>query len=57
MSHFRLPRRKQMAKLRRFLKPEDWKRHMRVLNKLAMPKVVARPKRRRPVSDVAPALS
>lgn len=47
-----------MAKLRRaFTKPEDWQRHMRVLERLAAPKVAAKPKRRKPVSDVALALS
>jgi len=47
-----------MAKLRRALtKPEDWQRHMRVLERLAAPKVVARPKRRKPVSDVTSELS
>ncbi|KAL0100666.1 hypothetical protein PUN28_019217 [Cardiocondyla obscurior] len=42
-------KRKRMAKLHRALtKPEDWQRHMRVLERLAAPKVVARPKRRKP---------
>ncbi|XP_018311935.1 testicular haploid expressed gene protein-like [Mycetomoellerius zeteki] len=42
-------KRKRMAKLRRALtKPEDWQRHMRVLERLAAPKVAARPKRRKP---------
>ncbi|KAL6265286.1 hypothetical protein P5V15_002066 [Pogonomyrmex californicus] len=40
-------KRKRMAKLRRALaKPEDWERHMRVLKRLAAPKVA---KRRKPV--------
>lgn len=40
-----------MAKLRRALvKPEDWQRHMRVLEKLAAPKVV-RPKKKKRVRD------
>ncbi|XP_018052173.1 PREDICTED: uncharacterized protein LOC108689754 [Atta colombica] len=42
-------KRKRMAKLRRALtKPEDWQRHMRVLERLAAPKVVAKPKKRKP---------
>ncbi|XP_025987895.2 uncharacterized protein LOC105204613 [Solenopsis invicta] len=42
-------KRKRMAKLRRaFTKPEDWQRHMRVLERLAAPKVAAKPKRRKP---------
>ncbi|CAL1674885.1 unnamed protein product [Lasius platythorax] len=42
-------KRKRMAKLRRALtKPEDWQRHMRVLERLAAPKVAARPKKRKP---------
>ncbi|EGI66368.1 hypothetical protein G5I_05177 [Acromyrmex echinatior] len=49
MPRFRIPRRKRMAKLRKALtKPEDWQRHMRVLEKLAAPKVVVRPKKRKP---------
>ncbi|KYM97034.1 hypothetical protein ALC62_12299 [Cyphomyrmex costatus] len=41
-------KRKRMAKLRRALtKPEDWQRHMRVLERLAAPKVAAKPKKRR----------
>lgn len=36
-----------MAKLRKALtKPEDWQRHMRVLEKLAAPKTVKRPKKK-----------
>ncbi|EFN72632.1 hypothetical protein EAG_06816, partial [Camponotus floridanus] len=39
-----------MAKLRKALtKPEDWQRHMRVLERLAAPKVVVRPKKRKPI--------
>ncbi|XP_011862920.1 PREDICTED: testicular haploid expressed gene protein-like [Vollenhovia emeryi] len=42
-------KRKRLAKLHRVLaKPEDWQRHMRVLERLAAPKVAARPKRRKP---------
>ncbi|XP_011695177.1 PREDICTED: testicular haploid expressed gene protein-like isoform X2 [Wasmannia auropunctata] len=42
-------KRKRMAKLRRALtKPEEWQRHMRVLERLAAPKVAAKPKRRKP---------
>ncbi|XP_072755671.1 uncharacterized protein Theg [Anoplolepis gracilipes] len=42
-------KRKRMAKLRKALtKPEDWQRHMRVLERLAAPKVI-RPKKRKPV--------
>ncbi|RLU23943.1 hypothetical protein DMN91_004151 [Ooceraea biroi] len=41
-------RRKRMAKLRRALtKPEDWQRHMRVLERLAAPKFPAKPKRKK----------
>lgn len=43
-----------MAKLRKALtKPEDWQRHMRVLEKLAAPKVVVRPKKRKPVRKMS----
>lgn len=36
-----------MAKLRKALaKPEDWQRHMRVLDRLAAPKVAVRPKKK-----------
>jgi hypothetical protein len=45
-------RRKELAKLHRFLKgPEDWKRHMKILEKLAAPKPVAKPIRRKPVRN------
>ncbi|EZA47811.1 hypothetical protein X777_15244 [Ooceraea biroi] len=41
-------KRKRMAKLRRALtKPEDWQRHMRVLERLAAPKFPAKPKRKK----------
>ncbi|XP_029177302.1 testicular haploid expressed gene protein-like [Nylanderia fulva] len=41
-------KRRRMAKLRRALtRPEDWQRHMRVLERLAAPKVAVRPKKRR----------
>lgn len=43
-----------MAKLRKALaKPEDWQRHMRVLERLAAPKVVVRPKKRKPVRKMS----
>ncbi|XP_067209058.1 uncharacterized protein Theg isoform X2 [Linepithema humile] len=41
-------KRKRMAKLRRALtKPEDWQRHMRVLERLAAPKVAMKPKKKK----------
>lgn len=43
-----------MAKLRKALtKPEDWQRHMRVLERLAAPKVIVRPKKRKPVRKMS----
>ncbi|XP_029662047.1 uncharacterized protein LOC115234839 [Formica exsecta] len=42
-------KRRRMAKLRKALtKPEDWQRHMRVLERLAAPKVAVRPKKKKP---------
>lgn len=42
-----------MAKLRKALtKPEDWQRHMRVLERLAAPKVAVRPKKKKPVRKI-----
>ncbi|XP_050466654.1 uncharacterized protein LOC126859417 [Cataglyphis hispanica] len=47
-------KRRRMAKLRKALtKPEDWQRHMRVLERLAAPKIVVRPKKK-PVRKMDP---
>ncbi|KAL6444592.1 hypothetical protein ACFW04_002005 [Cataglyphis niger] len=48
-------KRRRMAKLRRALtKPEDWQRHMRVLERLAAPKVVVRPKKKPKKKKIRP---
>lgn len=44
-----------MEKLRQALvKPEDWQRHMRVLQRLAAPKVIkiVKPKKKKPVRNI-----
>ncbi|XP_070155916.1 sperm microtubule associated protein 2-like [Polyergus mexicanus] len=46
-------KRRRMAKLRKALtKPEDWQRHMRVLERLAAPKVAIRPKKKKLVRKI-----